>query len=120
MKKLLLGLFGVLLSFNVFAQNVVTGSKLAWDQVAPSLADASGYSYFYYADGATPRTALANVTCVGTSTPFQCSVNFPAFTPGNHTIAVSASNIAGESAKSNPLAFIFVVVPGVPTNLRIQ
>lgn len=103
------------------AQVPVTGAnKIGWDQAAPTLADAQGYTYKYFADAATAGIALAAVTCTGTTSPYQCEVPFPAFTPGNHTLTLTAGNLAGESAKSAPLSFAFVVTPGAPVNLRIK
>jgi hypothetical protein len=107
----------------VFAQLVnaqaVSTSKFGWDQPAVQLTDAQGFSYKYYPDGATTGIALTGVTCSGTASPFQCQVAIPAFTPGNHTVTFTATNIAGESAKSTPLNFVFVVTPGAPTNPKI-
>lgn len=104
---------------SVHAQPATGSSKLAWDQAAPDLATAEGYGYRYYSDGQPMAVILAGVTCVGTASPFTCSAPFPAYPPGPHTIQLTASNAAGESLKSAPLAFVFVVVPAVPTNLRI-
>lgn len=96
-----------------------SNQKFAWDQVATDLATAQSYTYKYYADGATLGAVFTNVTCTGTVSPFTCSVPIPAFMPGQHTIVISANNEAGESDKSAPFAFAFVVTPGKPTNIRI-
>ena len=116
MKKLVLILF--LIPTLLFAQAIPT-SKLIWDQDAPSLTDAQSYTYKYYADGSTTGVAFTGVTCTGTVSPFTCTVNFPAFTPGNNSITLTSSNIAGESAKSAPLDFTFIVTPSSPRNIRI-
>jgi len=121
MKKMILILF-LLTSVTAYAQQPPIGTatqRFAWDQDAPTLADAQGYTYKYYPDSATTGIAFTGVTCTGTSSPFVCSAPIPAFTPGNHSITVTANNVAGESAKSNPFAFNFVVTPGVPNNIRI-
>jgi hypothetical protein len=97
-----------------------SGQRFGWDQTAPTLADAQGYTYKYYPDGSATGVTFTDVTCTGTVSPFQCSVLIPAFTPGNHTIEMTATNIAGESAKSAPFAFSFVVTPGSPVNIRIE
>src|SRR3970282_66310 len=86
-------------------------SKLGWTQGAPTLADAQAYTYKYYPDGSVTGVQFSIVTCAGTVSPFDCTTAFPAFTPGNHTIQISASNIAGEGEKSDPLSFNFVVTP---------
>ena len=94
-------------------------SKFVFDQIAPDLATANGYTYRYYADAATVGATLTAV-CTGTASPFTCSAPIPAFTPGSHAVTITAANIGGESAKSAPLSFTFVVVPAPPTGLRIQ
>jgi hypothetical protein len=96
------------------------GNKIGWDQPASALAEAQGYTYKYYADAGIVGVTLTPVACTGTASPFQCEVAFPAFTPGAHTLALTASNTAGESVKSAPLAFTFVVIPSAPTSLRIK
>ena len=104
-----------------YAQPPATGSsKIGWDQTAPTLAEAQGYTYKYYPDTATVGTTLISVTCVGTVSPYQCEVAFPAFTPGAHTLTLTANNLAGESAKSSPLSFAFIVTPSSPSNVRIK
>jgi hypothetical protein len=124
MKRLLivaLVLAGVLAAGPAAAQAPVTGAnKIGWDQAAPTLGEAQNYTYKYFADNATTGITLASVTCAGTASPYQCEVPFPAFTPGNHTITLTAGNLAGESVKSAPLSFAFVVTPGAPVNLRIK
>lgn len=122
MKRLFLTLLFITATASVFAQQPPIGTatqRFAWDQEAPTLADAQAYTYKYYPDSSTTGTAFTGVTCSGTASPFTCSAPIPAFTPGNHTITITASNVAGESAKSNPFAFNFVVTPGVPNNIRI-
>lgn len=122
MKRLFLTLLFVTATASVFAQQPPIGTatqRFAWDQEAPTLADAQAYTYKYYPDSSTTGIAFTGVTCSGTASPFTCSAPIPAFTPGNHTITITASNVAGESAKSNPFAFNFVVTPGVPNNIRI-
>lgn len=93
-------------------------SRLGWDQQNASAAEAESFTYRYYPDGATVGTVLTGVTCVA-GTPTVCSAPFPAFTPGNHSLTLTASNAAGESLPSAPLSFTFVVVPTAPANLRI-
>ena len=112
-------MLGLLISGPVFAQAPATPSNgLAWDQAAPDLATAQGYVYRYYPDGAATGTILTAV-CSGAASPFSCRANFPAFTPGSHTLQTTAANAAGESVKSSPFAFVFVVQPAAQTNLRI-
>lgn len=100
--------------------NVVPSDKLAWDQQASSLAEAQSYVYKRYDDGSATGVALTGVTCAGTTAPYVCSVAYPAYTPGSHSVQVTASNAAGESSKSAPFTFTFVVIPAAPTNVRKQ
>ena len=92
--------------------------SLAWDQTGTTAVEAQAFTYKYYPDGAAVGVTLTGVTCTGT--PVACSVPFPAFTPGSHALTLTATNTAGESPKSSPFAFVFVVVPGAPSNIRIQ
>jgi len=96
-----------------------SNQKFAWDQVALDLAEAQAYTYKYYPDGSTTGITFPVVTCTGAVSPFACSTPIPAFTPGVHNITITAGNAAGESDKSLPFVFAFVVTPGKPTNIRI-
>ena len=100
------------------AQTATPSSKLLVDQAAPDLASANGYTYRYYPDGVATGVVISMV-CTGTVSPFVCSAAFPAFTPGSHSLTLTAANIAGESAKSTALTFQMVVTPSAPVNPRI-
>jgi hypothetical protein len=111
---------GLLLSTHSASAQVTTANHLAWDQSAPDLATATGYNYKYYPDGSSLGTSLdGGVVCTGTASPFQCTDLVPPFTPAAHTISITATNVAGESLKSNTITFTFVVVPSAPANLHI-
>lgn len=98
---------------------VPLGSKLLWDQPASTLAVANALNYRPYLDAATnPGSNLTGVVCTGTSSPFSCSANFPAATPGNHTIAIDAFDGSSASSKSNSVS-VTVVLFGTPINVRI-
>jgi hypothetical protein len=100
---------------------LLLSSGIAFGQANPgTLAEATGYTYRYYPNAVTTGTVLTGVTCTGTTAPFNCSAPYPAFTPGSHTLQLTAANIAGESVKSPVFSFTFVVVPGNPINIRIQ
>jgi hypothetical protein len=100
-------------------QPATPANSILWDQGGPDLATVNGYTFKYYPDGAAAGiTFPAPVVCTGTVSPFTCKVPYPAFTPGAHTIIVTASNVAGESAKTGTLSFTFAVVPTAPANLR--
>lgn len=104
---------------------VVPGDRLGWNQPATSLGEAAGYSYLIRIDAQPPTVVLpAGVTCVGTASPFLCSVPFPAATPGvDHNVTVAARKVvSGTNVDSPfaepPLVFQLVVVPGTPVNVR--
>ena len=96
-----------------------SNQKFSWDQSAVDLAEAQAFTYTYYPDGSETGIVFPVVTCTGTVSPFTCSTPIPAFTPGVHNITITAKNLAGESDKSAPFVFAFVVTPGKPTNIRI-
>lgn len=98
----------------------VPNQHFAWDQPAPDLASARAYTYKHYDDGSTTGIAFTGVTCNGTTSPFQCEVLIPAYTPGSHSVTIEATNQAGPSPKSLPLTFTFVVTPGQPINFVIK
>ena len=114
-----------LIATAVSAQSATGSSKLAWTQAGPDLAAVQSFVYRHYDDASTTGIAMptATVKCVEqvpvVAGIFECEVGFPAFAPGAHTLTLSASNAAGESAKSVPLVFTFFVVPSPPTILRI-
>lgn len=121
MRILIVSVFAVLVVGvgSASAQNVVVGDKLTWDQDAPTLLAANGFTYKIKVDTAAP-VALSGVSCVGTVAPFVCSVPFPAFAPGvQHSLTGTASDNGVESLPSTPFAFMFVVVPVAPRNMRI-
>lgn len=118
MKTLLCVLALLFVSVPVSAQTATSDSKLAWDQAAPSLAVAQGYTYRLKADAAAP-SVVSGVTCAGTVSPFVCSIPFPAFPPGSqHALVLTAADGTVESLPSAPFSFTFVVVPTAPANLR--
>ena len=110
----------LLVSSYVNAQTGTPSSKLTWDQQSSDLATAQAFTYKYYPDSSVTGTTLVGVICTGTTAPFVCQSPFPAFTPGAHTLTLTASNLAGESAKSLVISFTFVVIPSAPSNIRIQ
>ncbi len=98
--------------------NATPANKLGWTIVGQTAAVAQAASYNMYVDGATTATALSGVVCVAAGSDASCSVPFPAFTPGNHSITLTQMISGVESGKSLPLAFTFVLVV-TPTNLVI-
>lgn len=103
----------------VQAQSATPLSSLVFDQIAPDLMTANSYTYKYYPDGSITGMNLT-VNCTGNASPFTCTSPMPAFTPGVHSLTVTAANEAGESPKSSSISFTFVIIPLAPTNLRIQ
>jgi len=118
MKKLILLL--LLIPIIVNAQNATSSNSFVFDQGAPDLSAANSYTYKYYIDSSLVGVNFISVACTGAVSPFVCTVLIPTFSPGNHNIQLTASNIAGESIKSSPFAFVFVVTPVVPVNIRIK
>jgi len=115
MKRLVLAIL-LLLPRLVSAQTVATPTNhLGWDEVGQTAAIANASTYNAYIDAATTPVALTGVACIGTTTA-TCTANWPAMTPGTHTLTITQVN-GGESGKSAPLSFSFVVVV-VPTNVR--
>jgi len=115
-------LAGLLLaSVVVSAQTATPSSHLTWDQGGPDLPTIQAYTFRYYADGGATGNVLAAVVCTSAGTPpvVTCTVPFPAFTPGSHTLTLTAANVAGESTPSAPLAFTMIVQPSSPANVRI-
>jgi hypothetical protein len=92
-----------------------------FDQVASDITTANSYIYKRYVDGSITGINLNSVTCSGTISPFVCLINdVPNFSQGTHNLQFTASNVAGESAKSSPFVFDFVAVPSSPSNIRIK
>lgn len=105
------------------AQTATPASRLAWDQVAPSLAEASSYVYEATYDGGA-LVVLTGVVCTGAASPFVCSAGFPAtFPSGAHMVQVRTVDIEGATRLESPLSavfnFMFLGLPSAPTNLRI-
>lgn len=111
--------FVLLLSIPLSAQTATPSSKFVIDQLAPDLQTANSYTYKLYADGATTGTVIV-MTCTGLTSPFTCTTPIGPFTPGPHSVTVTASNVAGESGKATAVGFSLVVVPAIPLNLRIS
>lgn len=96
--------------------------RLAWDEVAPDIATAQGYTYALELDGVLRASPLSPVTCTGAASPFVCRVPFPATTPGQHSLRLQASTIVNgkplSSAFSTALVFTMVISPATPANVR--
>lgn len=82
--------------------------KLSWDHDGVNVA-----SWKLTIDGTDQA-----ITPTGPTNGDDWEVAFPALTPGNHTLTVSACNISG-CGTSDPLSVRVVVVPARPTGLRI-
>lgn len=121
MRRLLLVFVVFGLAVPAVAQTATPGSKFAWTQSADATT-AQAYTWKIYNDGATTGVALAPVTCVaGTpTTTANCTVPIPPYTPGAHTMTITATNAAGESVKSDPLTFTMVAIPAKPGTPSIQ
>lgn len=126
-----LAIFAALFVYPVSCQAQVTaGSKVLWTQTAVDLPSASAFVYKYYADGSTTGIVLPGAVCVApapaTVPPsFNCSAPIPAFTPGAHSIVLTATDVTIastplESPKSSPpVTFRLVLVPSAPANVQV-
>ena len=116
----------LVLAAPLFAQTPsIPGDKLGFDQPAGTLAEAQGYGYKLYLDGATMGVGGV-ATCAGAASPFLCTVPLPALTTGTHTVQLTASvtlpapdNRVIESVKSAVLSFRLFAAPGAPSTVRI-
>lgn len=109
----------LLLASSAQAQTATPTSRLAWDQAATTLAEASSLAYEATFDGA-PIAALPGVTCAGAVSPFVCSAPLPTLAAGAHGVAVQARNAVGAGPLSATFNFTFVSSPpAAPSNLRI-
>lgn len=115
--KTTLWLVCFLLVASASSAQVVVTDHLGFDQAAPTLPDANRYVYLLSADGGA-GVAAKNAACTGTTSPFLCVVDYPALTPGAHTITATATDGTLTSAPSVPFGFTFVIVPVAPQNLR--
>ncbi len=117
---------GVFLANLASAQTVVVKSPVpgttmvAFDHLdaefKASLADANaGSGYRMIVDGNPFNIPTVNLIPTGQG----FSVAFPALTPGEHTLTISAYNVAGEAVSNELLRVRLVVAPGKPNNIRI-
>lgn len=107
------------LSAAASAQTATPSSHLAFDEAGQAVTVAQGASYTASVDSAA-GIALTGVTCVaGTpSSTATCTANFPAMTPGTHTVTVTQTISGASSSPSVPLSVTFVIVV-TPTNPRV-
>lgn len=119
MRRLILATLFLLVALPAMAQQAAATNHLQWSEAGPDLLTVQTYGWNLYPDAATTPTAFTGVTVSGSASPFGVIVAFPTFTPGTHTAAVTATDIAGESGKSNTISFQFVVIPLSPVSLRI-
>jgi hypothetical protein len=120
MKFLVLTAFIVSGTTLVYAQNPVAdgNDQLGFDQSGASLTEVQNYGYKMYIDNDVGGINIT-VTCAGTGPLFQCITDLPVLPVGTHTIQLTASNFAGESAKSLPFVFDSVITPAPPVSMRI-
>lgn len=124
MKKILVLLLLLIPSLIQAQGPVSTANRFSWDEQAPDLNTANSYTYLYYIDGLPTGVVLTGAKCFASLVPdpltFNCTVNLPPFSPGSHTVQISATLSGVESAKSNAVSFTFAIVPGIPFNFRIK
>ena len=115
----------LLMSVMAAAQNAATpNDKIGLDiAVVPSTsqdaATAQAYTWKAYLDGSATAIVLPGAMCSGTN-PATCQFPIPAtFPAGQHTMTISASNVAGEGQKSAQFSFVLTRQPNAPTTIRI-
>jgi hypothetical protein len=116
MKRLLFVLILVLVALPSAGQTPVPSptppaTLLSWDH--------DGVNTDGYALAVDGVRSVVTATCAVVASVRSCTVPFPALTPGQHTLIVSAYNVAGESA-ADPFLVNVVVKPLKPVNIRIK
>lgn len=97
--------------------------KLAWDQVALDLAEAS--SYRYVAVASTGAEIPLTATCTGTASPFTCAAPLPIATIGTHTVRVAVlAPLDGGTwttpVLSDPFTYRVIAPPSAPSRFRLS
>lgn len=117
----------LLIASAVFAQNASPTSLLSWvpqSSAGPAtVTEANQYTYRYYPENGTNGITLTGVSCFAVANGVECTVPFPAFTPGSHTLTMTAmlpGDPTSESGRSEVLAFTFTVKLLPPTKLTIK
>lgn len=117
-----IGLFILLFSISLLAQNASVNNKFGWDQIGTNLSVVQNYVYTYK-DNGVMGTSLTGVICSGATSPFSCRGNFPNLTTGQHSLTLVAIDTTTltplESAESVTLKFEFRERPTAPQNLSI-
>lgn len=108
------------LAGTAWAQTSVTGAeRLGWDQAA---SDVTVLGWLVSVDEGAAVEVAATCEAAGLG-QWTCAAAFPAMTPGVHEVRVAAYEDVGEtrlqSAWGEPLLVRLVVVPAVPTALRV-
>ena len=121
MKTLVLAIALLFCALPAFAQTPVTpgsAQKFGWDHSAASQAEEDAQGVNVYVD-ALPAAPLAGKVCTSPSAGnFACTAPIPALTPGVHAVAITATLNGSESAKSNTLSLVMVIMVA-PGNFRI-
>ena len=98
---------------------VRNGDRIAWDQPVESPDTARAYTYKLYVDGVLASLTEIGCADVRTAGGVACSGRIPSLSPGRHSLELTASYIAFESGRSEPLvvsmgslAFITASTPG--------
>lgn len=79
-----------------------SGSRLFWDQQAPSSQELGTYTYAIYVDGT--RGTMSEIRCDPGSGGYVCSGRLPSMSAGRHTLEVSTFSASGaESSRSSGL-----------------
>jgi hypothetical protein len=120
MKKLILLLSIILIPSSSFSQvQVGPTAKMVFNAPtgATTVAQALSFTYKHYIDNTTTGTTFVP-TCSIVLLNVECESPLPALTVGNHSIQITATNVAGESLKVPvpALSFTVLAVPVFQSN----
>jgi hypothetical protein len=96
---------------------------IVWNQFAPDPIALSTYTYKYYTDARQAPTTGSPLPakCEIAITPYKCVAKIPIMNAGPFTIWITASNSAGESARSEFVAGVMQTSPPpVPNQPRLE
>lgn len=98
---------------------VIGGQFFGFDYQDADLASAAVVRFEMQIDSGTWTTVGIPSDTLPITGGKTYKVPVPAITPGNHTVTFRACNVDLCGGAASPFAFKFVIVPALPTNIRI-